>query len=198
MVDFLDPTNAQGAAQQAGGIQAQAAQTAIPLQLQAFEGAEQRVQPFQDVGQAALGSRAALAGLGGIEGQQQAFEQIGPESAGQRFIRDRQRRARERNASARGGIGGGNIIRARAEQEAGFAIQDIENQRRELSQLSGGGLTAGAFLGSAGLQTAGTVGDLTQAEAQARASGILGAQEAKASGLEQAIGLGTTLAEIFG
>jgi hypothetical protein len=197
VVDFLDPTGAQAAAQQVGDIQAQGAQAAIPLQLQAFQGAEQRLGGFEQVGQAALGSRAALAGLGGIEGQQAAFAQIA-ESPGQRFIRDRQRRARERNASAIGGIGGGNIIRARAEQEAGFAIQDVENQRRELAQLSGGGLQAGTFLGAAGLQTASTVGDLTQAEAAARATGILGAQQAKASGVEQAIGLATTLADIFG
>lgn len=197
MVDFLDPTGARDAAIAAGGIQAGGAQAASQLQLQAFEGAEQRLQPFEQVGTAALGSRAALAGLGGIEGQQAAFAQIS-ESPGQRFIRDRQRKARERNAAALGGRGGGNIITARAEQEAGFALQDIEAQRRELADLSGGGLRAGITSGGFGLQTAGTVGALTQAEAAATASGILGAQQARASNLEQGIALATTLSDIFG
>jgi hypothetical protein len=197
VVDFLDPTGAQAAAQQVGDIQAQGAQAAIPLQLQAFEGAEQRLGGFEQVGQAALGSRAALAGLGGIEGQQAAFAQIA-ESPGQKFIRDRQQRALLRNASAIGGLGGGNVRTALQEQAAGFAAQDIGAQRQELAQLSGGGLQAGTFLGAAGLQTASTVGDLTQAEAAARATGILGAQQAEASSLEQAVGLATTLAEIFG
>jgi hypothetical protein len=197
MVDFLDPTGAQDAALQAGGIQAGAAQAAIPLQLEAFEGAQQRLAPFEQVGQAALGSRAALAGLGGIEGQQAAFAQI-TESPGQKFIRERQQRALLRNSSAIGGLGGGNIRTALLEQGTGFALQDINAQRQELAQLSGGGLQAGTFLGAAGLETASTVGDLTQAEAAARATGILGAQQAQASNLEQAIGLGTTLADIFG
>lgn len=198
MVDFLDPTGAQAAAEQAARVQSQAAVAAVPIQQQAFLGAQENIQPFVGVGQAALGSRAALAGLGGQAGQEAAFAQLGPESASQRFIRDRQRRARERNASARGGVGGGNIIRARAEQEAGFAIQDIENQRRELAQLSGGGLSAAGTLGGLGAATAGNIADLTQAEAAARATGILGSQQAQASGVEQALGLATTLADIFG
>jgi hypothetical protein len=197
VVDFLDPTNAQGAATQAGQVQALGAQAAIPLQLQAFEGAEQRLGGFEQVGQAALGSRAALAGLGGIEGQQAAFAQIA-ESPGQKFIRDRQQRALLRNASAIGGLGGGNVRTALQEQAAGFAAQDIGAQRQELAQLSGGGLSAGTTLGAFGIETARTVGDLTQAEAAARATGILGAQQAEASGLEQAVGLATTLADIFG
>jgi hypothetical protein len=197
VVDFLDPTGAQAAATEVGQVQALGAQAAIPLQLSAFEGAEQRLGGFEQVGQAALGSRAALAGLGGIEGQQAAFAQIA-ESPGQKFIRDRQQRALLRNASAIGGLGGGNIRTALQEQAAGFAAQDIGAQRQELAQLSGGGLSAGTTLGAFGIETARTVGDLTQAEAQARATGILGAQQAEASGLEQAVGLATTLADIFG
>lgn len=197
MVDFLDPTGAEDAAIAAGGIQAGGAQAATQTQIQAFEGAEQRLQPFEQVGQAALGSRAALAGLGGIEGQQAAFAQI-QESPGQRFIRDRQQRALLRNASAIGGLGGGNVRTALLEQGTGFALQDIGAQRQELAQLSGGGLQAGTTAGGFGIETARQVGALTQAEAAARASGILGAQQAEASNLEQGIALATTLADIFG
>ena len=50
------------------------------------------------------------------------------------------------NASAIGGLGGGNIRTALVEQGAGFAIQDLENQRRELASLSGGGLAAGTLI----------------------------------------------------
>lgn len=197
MVDFLDPTNAQGAAQDAARVQEEAAVAAVPIQQQALLGAQANIQPFADVGQAALGSRAALAGLGGQAGQQAAFAQL-QESPGQRFIRDRQQRALLRNASAIGGLGGGNVRTALQEQAAGFATQDIENQRRELAQLSGGGLQAGTTLGGLGAATAGNIADLTQAQAAARASGILGAQQAEASGLEQAIGLGNVLVDIFG
>lgn len=194
MVSFLDPTGAQDAAQQAAQEQANAAVAAVPIQQQAFLGAQQNIDPFAQTGIAALGSRAALAGLGGPEGQQAALGQI-QESPAQQFIRDRQRRAQLRNASAIGGLGGGNIKSAIAEQEAGFAIQDLENQRRELAQLSAGGLQAGTALGTLGAATAGNIADLTQAEAAARASGILGGQQAKASTFKD---FATGLATIFG
>lgn len=197
MVDFLDPTNAQGAAEEAARVQEQAAVAAVPIQQQALLGAQQNIQPFADVGQAALGSRAALAGLGGQAGQEAAFAQLA-ESPGQKFIRDRQQRALMRNAAAIGGLGGGNVRTALQEQAAGFALQDVDRQRQELAQLSGGGLQAGTVLGGLGASTAGNIADLTQAQAAARATGILGAQQAKASGVEQAIGLATTLNDIFG
>jgi hypothetical protein len=197
VVDFLDPTGAQAAAEEAARVQSQAAVSAVPIQQQAFLGAQQNIQPFVGVGQAALGSRAALAGLGGQAGQEAAFAQIA-ESPGQRFIRDRQQRALLRNASAIGGLGGGNIRTALQEQAAGFAAQDIGAQRQELAQLSGGGLQAAGTLGGLGAATAGNIADLTQAEAAARATGILGSQQAQASGVEQALGLATTLASIFG
>lgn len=184
-----------GAATQAGQVQQQGALAGIPIQQQALAGAEQAISPFVGVGLGALGSRAALAGLATPEAQEAAFAQLGPESAGQRFIRDRQRRARERNAAALGQRGGGNIITARAEQEAGFAIQDIENQRRELAQLSAGGLAGGTTLGQLGAATAGNVAQLQQAAAQAQASGIIGRQQAKASGISDLAGV---LTGIFG
>lgn len=197
MVDILDPTGGQDAAREAALVQEQAAVAAVPIQQQAFLGAQQNIQPFAQVGQAALGSRAALAGLGGQAGQEAAFAQLS-ESPGQRFIRERQQRALLRNASAIGGLGGGNIRTALQEQASGFALQDIDRQRQELAQLSGGGLQAGTTLGALGATTAGNIADLTQAQAAARATGILGAQQAEASGLEQAVGLATTLADIFG
>jgi hypothetical protein len=196
MVDLLDPTGAQDAAREAARVQQEAAVAAVPIQQQAFLGAQQNIQPFVGVGEAALGSRAALAGLGGQAGQEAAFGQLA-ESPGQRFIRDRQQRALLRNASAIGGLGGGNVRTALQQQASGFALQDIENQRRELAQLSGGGLQAGTTLGALGAATAGNIADLTQAQAAARATGIIGAQQAQAGGLEQAIGAVTTLTDLI-
>jgi len=192
LVDFS--FGGEKAATQAGQVQSQAALAGIPIQQQAFAGAERDIRPSIEVGQAALGSQAALAGLGSLEAQQAAFQQIS-ESPGQRFIRERSQRNLLRNASAIGGLGGGNIRTALVEQGAGFALQDIERQRQQLGQLSGRGLVAGTTLGQLGLQTAGSVGELQQAEAAARASGILGAQQAKSGGIEDFAGV---LTGIFG
>ena len=196
MASFFDPTNAMGAASQAGNVQSQAALAGIPIQQQAFLQTQQNLNPYAQVGQAALGSQAALAGLGGQDAQQAAVGQI-QESPGQKFIRDRQERSLLRNASAIGGLGGGNVLTALQEQASGFAMQDLNNQRQQLGQLSGQGLTAGTNLGTFGATSAGSVADLQQAEAAARASGIIGEQQAEASNFEQVAGFASTLADIF-
>jgi len=192
LVDFS--FGGEKAATQAGQLGSQAALAGIPIQQESLASARQDISPFVGVGQAALGSRAALAGIGPLGAQQAAVQQIS-ESPGQRFIRERSQRNLLRNASAIGGLGGGNIRSALVEQGAGFAIQDLENQRRELASLSGGGLQAGTALGTLGAATAGNVADLQQAEAAARASGILGAQEAKSAGITDFAGV---LTGIFG
>lgn len=192
LVDFS--FGGEKAATQAGQLGSQAALAGIPIQQQAFAGAERDIRPSIGVGQAALGSQAALAGLGPPGAQEAAFQQIS-ESPGQRFIRERSQRNLLRNASAIGGLGGGNIRSALVEQGAGFALQDIEGQRQQLGQLSGRGLVAGTTLAQLGQQTAGSVADLQQAEAAARASGILGAQEAKSAGITDFAGV---LTGIFG
>lgn len=191
---LFDRFSGAGAATEAGDVQSQAALAGIPIAQQAFLGARQNIEPFAQTGIAALGSRAALAGLGGAEAQQAALGQLS-ESPGQRFIRERQQRALLRNASAIGGLGGGNIRTALQEQAAGFALQDLENQRRELAALSGGGLQAGLGLGTLGQAAAGQEIGLTQAEAAARASGIVGAQEAESSFFKDLTGV---LTGIFG
>ncbi len=179
---------------EASGIQSQAALAGIPIQQQALATAGQDIRPFIEVGRAALGSQAALAGLATPEAQQAAIQQI-QESPAQRFIRDREERALLRSASAIGGLGGGNIRTALQEQAAGFAIQDLESQRRQLSGLAGRGQIAGTTLGQFGLTTAGSVADLQQAEAEARASGILAEREAEVGFVEDLSG---ALTSIFG
>lgn len=182
------------AATDAARVQQQAALKGIPIQQQALASADRSISPFVDVGIGALGSRAALAGLAGDEAQQAAIGQIS-ESPGQRFIRERQERALLRNASAIGGLGGGNVRTALQEQAAGFAAQDLDAQRQELANLSGTGLVAGQTLGTLGAATAGNVANLQQAAAQAQASGIIGKQQAQASGLSDLAGV---LTSVFG
>ena len=190
---LFDTFSGADAARQAGDIQAQAALSAIPIQQQQLAQTTQNLAPFVQTGVAALGSQAALAGLGGAEAQQAALGQI-QESPAQAFIRDRQQRALLRNASAIGGLGGGNIRTALQEQAAGFALQDLENQRQQLAGLSAAGLQGTLGLGTLGAATAGNVADLTQAEAAARATGILGEQQATS---KFQTGLGSVLLDIF-
>ena len=121
--------------------------------------------------------------------QRQAFEAFN-ESPGQKFMRDRAQKNLLRNSSAIGGLGGGNVRSALVEQGAGFAQQDFNNQFSRLGQIAGQGQAATTNLGQFGAQTAGDIANLGIAGSQARASGILGGQQAEAQFRGQLLELG--------
>ncbi len=118
------------------------------------------------------------------EEQQQLFDRLS-QSPGQQFIRKRQERALLRNASAIGGLGGGNVRTALQEQGTNFALQDIQNQFGRLGQLAGQGAAAGTNIGQFGAQSAGAGAQLGIQGAQARASGDLASQQIRGQGIGQ-------------
>lgn len=102
---------------------------------------QSRLDPFSTVGQQAVGEQGALLGLSGPEAQQAALGRF-TESPGQQFLRERQERALLRNASAIGGLGGGNIRTALQEQAFGRAQTNLDRQIQQLGGLAGQGLQA--------------------------------------------------------
>lgn len=128
--------------------------------------------------------------------RQEALGQI-QESPGQQFIRKRAQRNLLQNASAIGGLGGGNVRTALVEQGAGFASQDLQNQFARLQSLISGGQQAATAGGALGAQAAQGIGQFQQAGGQARAGGILGAQQANAQQQQQFAGLGGAVAGLF-
>ena len=187
---------AQDAANEAAGIQAQGAQAGIAEQRRQFDITQGNLQPFQEAGVSALGQQQALLGLGGQEAQQEAFAAFN-ESPGQKFMRDRAQKNLLRNSSAIGGLGGGNVRSALVEQGAGFAQQDFNNQFGRLGQIAGQGQNATNSLGQFGAQSAGNIANLGIAGSQARASGILGGQQAESQFRSDLIGLGGTALGAF-
>lgn len=177
------------AASKAAGIQSSAAQAGIEEQRRQFDITQEQLAPFREAGVSALQQQQALLGLSGQEAQQQAFAGL-QESPGQQFLRERQQRALLRNQSAIGGLGGANVRTALQEQAAGFAQQDLQNQFGRLGQLSGQGHAAGTNIGQFGQQTAGNIANLQQAGGAARASGILGGQQARSQATGQILQLG--------
>ena len=187
--DITGVEGAQDAARDAAGIQAQGAQAGIEEQRRQFDVTQEMLRPRVEAGDLALQQQQNLIGLGGQEAQQAAFAQL-QESPGQKFLRDRQQKSLLRNASAIGGLGGGNVRTALQEQAAGFAQQDLQNQFGRLGQIAGQGQTAGTNIGQFGAQTAGNIAGLTQAGSEARASGILGAAQAESQFTNQLLQLG--------
>lgn len=180
---------AQKAAGQAASLQAGAAQTAEQGVNRRFDITQESLRPFQEAGVGALGQQQALLGLSGQDEQQQAFAAFN-ESPGQAFLRERGQRNLLRNASAIGGLGGGNVRSALVQQGVGFAQQDFQNQFSRLGQLAGQGQAATTNIGQFGAQAAQQAGQLGIAGAEARASGILGQQQAEGQFRGQLLQLG--------
>lgn len=167
-----------GAAGSAAQAQNRAAKRAAAEQQRQFDISQQQLAPFREAGTQALTAQQALLGLTGPEAQQQAFQQFA-ESPGQAFLRQRGEQSLLRNASAIGGLGGGNVRSALQQQGIGFAQQDLQNQLTRLSGLSEAGRGAVGTGAQLGAQTATNVGNLLTQGGQARASGILGQQQAQ-------------------
>jgi hypothetical protein len=175
------------AAKKAAGAQEAAARTAASEEARQFDITQEQLAPFREAGLSALEQQQALLGLGGEEEQQAAFAAFG-ESPGQKFLRDQQERALLRNASAIGGLGGGNVRSALQAQAFGRSQTDIANQFNRLAGLSEAGRSAAVQTGQFGAQSAGNIANLQQAGGAARASGILGRQQAISGGIQNLAG----------
>ena len=178
------------AAKSAASAQAGAAKSAARLQQQQFEQTQQQLAPFRKAGTQALAAQQNLLGLSGPEAQQQAFQQF-TDSPGQAFLRQRGEQALLRGSAALGGLGGGNVRSALQQQGIGFAQQDLQNQLARLSGLSEAGRGAAVQTGQFGQQATSNVGNLLSQGAQARASGILGQQQAQQQLMGQVGGAAT-------
>jgi hypothetical protein len=189
---------ASEAAEDAANVQAQAAISGQDTQRQMFERTQEILRPYVEAGRAQLptlggyteaGPQAferqlALAGLRGPQAQQAAIEQVRTQprfaaltQAGEEAILS--------NASATGGLRGGNTQNALARFRSDLLANEIE---REYARM--GGLTAfgqgvsqnlaqlgqasGANVGAVGLQTGQGIANLQGAAGAAQAGGILG------------------------
>ncbi|PHS61645.1 MAG: hypothetical protein COB12_11950 [Flavobacterium sp.] len=184
---------AQKAAGKAAGVQAQGVQAGIEEERRQFDVTQQNLAPFREAGVGALEQQQALLGLGGQDAQTAAFASFN-ESPGQKFIRERAQKNLVRNASAIGGLGGGNVRSALVEQGTGFAQQDFNNQFGRLGQIAGQGQAATTTTGQFGAQSSGNIANLERAGSEARASGILGKAQAESQFTNQLLQLGGQVA----
>ena len=185
------------AARSVASTQARAAEAGQETQRQMFERTQEILRPYVEAGQAQLptlggyaeaGPQAferqlALAGLRGPEAQQAAIEQVRTQP---RFgaLTQAGEEAILANASATGGLRGGNTQNALARFRSDLLANEIE---REYARM--GGLTAfgqgvsqnlaqlgqasGASVGAAGLQTGQSIANLQGAAGAAQAGGIV-------------------------
>lgn len=179
------------AASKAGKAQVRAADKTAEEQRLAREEMRALLNPYVSAGTPALQAQMAALGLAGPEAQQefvtqqqqspffQALAQQGEESILQ-------------NASATGGLRGGNVQGALAQFRPALLNQFLEQQYERLGGLTRLGQASAAGVGSAGMQTANNIGQAYTQAGQAQAGSILGQANAFNQALNTITGFGTS------
>lgn len=160
------------AATNAAATQQQAAQAGIDEQRRQFDSLIELMQPFVTGGTGAFQAQQNLLGLGGQDAQQQAIQalQQGPQfqamqEAGQNAILQ--------NASATGGLRGGNTQAALAQFSPQLLSQLINQQFEQLGGLSRIGQASAAGQAEGGLRTGTSIANLLNQQGAAAAGGQL-------------------------
>lgn len=141
---------------------------------------------YQQFGQAE--GRAAPTGF---DAQQQYISQLENSPMFQALARQGEQGILQ-NASATGGLRGGNVQGALAQFRPAMLNQQIQQQMQAFGGIASLGQNAAAGVGNAGLQTGQNIAGLMQDSGQARAFGALGQGQALAGGLSALGGLAGT------
>jgi hypothetical protein len=166
------------AASQAAGAQAQASQAAIEEQRRQFDAMRTLLQPYTEAGLPALKQQQALLGLSGPEAQQAAISAIENQPGFQSMLQQGEN-AMLQNASATGGLRGGNLQGAMAQFRPQMLSQAIQDQYARLGGMTSLGQQSASGVGTAGMQTGRGIADLLGQIGSARAGGILGQANAQ-------------------
>jgi len=158
------------AAEAAGRTQAAAAQGGIDEQRRQFDQLIELMAPFVAAGQPALEQQQAFLGLGGAEAEQAAIERISGGAGFQESVRQGEN-ALLQNASATGGLRGGNIQAALAQFRPAMLNQAIEQQYNRLGGMTTLGQNAAAGQATSGMSSASNIANLLANQGQAIAGG---------------------------
>lgn len=172
--------NAQkSAAAKAAGAQTQASEAGIAEQQRQFDEVRKLLSPYVSAGEGALGAQQALIGLNGADAQRQAIAGIqgSPQFTALKKAGEESILA---NASATGGLRGGNVQGALAQFSPNLLAQLIEQQYGRLGGLTSVGQNAAAGVGNAGMQTGQGISQLLQQQGAAQAGNALAAGRANA------------------
>lgn len=156
-------------------------------------GSTNLTQPYINAGPGALQGMQSLAGLRGAGEQQASIDQIKQSAQYQELARQGEQGILQ-NASATGGLRGGNVQAALAQFRPSLLNQLIESQYGKLAGLTSLGSTSAENLlrlgqasaagtAAAGQQSAANIGNLYSAQGAAQAAGYTGIGQAQAGGI---------------
>lgn len=219
--DILGTNQQADAATQAANIQAGASAEGIAEQRRQFDKVVELMTPFvtagtavvpdlkkfADVGGLALDQQRALTGLDGPEAQQAAIASLSA-SPEMTALTQQGENAILQNASATGGLRGGNVQSALAKFRPQLLAQLINQQYGRLGGLTSLGQTttqniatmgqaAAAGQAAQGLQSASNIGNLLAQSGAAQAGGVIAAGNQQANTMGSLLKIGGTIGSLF-
>ena len=174
------------ASSKAAKQQAQAAQGGIDETRRQFDEMQKLLAPYTQAGVPALQGQQNLIGLGGADAQGQAIQQLQSSPMFQQLTQQGES-AILQNASATGGLRGGNTQAALAQFRPNMLNALIDQQYGRLGGIANMGQNSAAMTGQAGMQTGTQISSLLEQQGAALAGGTLG----KANAFGQILNLPT-------
>lgn len=176
------------AARDAARAQGEASEAGIAEQRRQFDAIQELLAPYAEGGEEALQAQRALIGLAGQREQDQAIKAL--ESSPQfSALVDQGEEAILQNASATGGLRGGNAQAALAQFRPQMLSNLIQQQYQNLGGLTSVGQNAAAQTGNAGMNAADQITNLYGQQGAAQAGAALASGQATSQFANQLAGL---------
>ncbi len=161
-------------AQQAGNM------LAMQEQQRQFNAIRKLLAPYVKAGNTSLAEQLNLIGLGGDAAQTASIDNLATGPQMEALVTQGENAIRQ-NASATGGLRGGNTQAALAQFRPQMLSQLIESQYAKLNGLSNMGQNSAAMTGQAGMETGNQIAQLFQNNGAAQAGAALASGKAAAN-----------------
>lgn len=194
--DITGANQATQGAVNASNLQYAATEKGIAEQRRQFDKLVELMAPFVTGGQSAVSAQQNLLGLGGAQAQQQAIAGLQNSPQMQAMLQQGEN-ALLQNASATGGLRGGNTQGALATFRPQLLNQMIQQQYGNLGGLAQLGQASVAGQASAGLQTGSNISNLLQQGGAAQAGGAIAQGNRLQNNLSSGLNLAGTLFGAF-
>lgn len=183
---YMSAEASEDAAYAASSAEERAARLQMDESRRQFDEIQKLLSPYTKAGESAIGQQQSLLGLSGPEAQQAAINQLQSSPQFTSLIQQGEN-ALLQNASATGGLRGGNTQNALATLRPQMLSALIESQYSKLGGLTSIGQNAAAGVGNAGMATTSAINQSLGNIGSAQAGAALAAGKAQ-SGFYNSIG----------